>query len=222
MLDEHDSTAARAIFEAMARAGTFYVPTHLTRWVDAHADDAVVREDPLLRYLHPLMRWQWLEDVDATVAADPTAEGRAAYEAFHRKGLELTGLAHRTGVPILVGTDYVAAGADVHRELEQLVAAGLTPAEALHAATIAPATYAGMADRYGAVAVGRAADLLLLDANPLADVRHTRRIHAVLFGGNLYDQAALERIDAHVRRQARSWSVGCKILWRFVKQPASY
>jgi imidazolonepropionase-like amidohydrolase len=222
MLDEHDSTAARAIFAAMASAGTYYVPTHLTRWVDAHADDPVVREDPLLRYLHPLMRWQWLEDVDATVAADPTPAGRAAYEAFHRKGLALTGMAHRAGVPILLGTDYIVAGADVHRELEQLVAAGLSPAAALHAATIAPAAYAGLAHEYGAVQRGRTADLLLLDANPLDDVRHTRRIAAVLFRGNLYDQAALERIDAHVRRQARSWAVGCKILWRFLKQPVSY
>jgi imidazolonepropionase-like amidohydrolase len=110
----------------------------------------------------------------------------------------------------------------VHRELEQLVAAGLSPAQALRAATIAPAEYMRVAHEYGAVARGRVADLLLVDANPLEDVRNTRRIAAVLFAGNLYDQAALARIDAHVRRQARSWSVACKILWRFVRQPASY
>ena len=222
MVDEHDSTAARAIFDAMARSGTWYVPTHLTRWADAHADDPEVRQDSLLRYLHPLMKLQWLEDLDATVAADPTPEGRAAHEDVYRAGLALTGMAHRAGVPILVGTDYVAAGADVHRELEQLVAAGLPPAAALHAAMIAPAAYMGLDAEYGAVAPGRVADLLLLDANPLEDVRHTRRIAAVVFGGNLYDRPALERIDAHVRRQARSWAVGCKIVWRFVRQPASY
>ena len=222
MVAEHDSVAAQAIFDAMARAGTWYVPTHLTRWVDAYADDPAVREDSLLRYLHPLMRWQWLEDVDATVNADPSPEGRAAHRAFFRKGLELTGAAHRAGVPLLLGTDYIVAGADVHRELELLVMAGLSPAEALHAATAAPATYAGLAGRHGAVEAGHAADLVLLDANPLADIRHTRRIAAVVFGGNLYDRAALARIDAHVRRQARSWAVACKILWRFLRQPASY
>jgi imidazolonepropionase-like amidohydrolase len=222
MVAEHDSAAAAAIFRAMAAAGTWYVPTHLTRWVDAYADDPRVREDSLLRYLHPLMRWQWLEDVDATVSADPTPEGRAAYRAFFRKGLELTGAAHRAGVPLLLGTDYIVGGADVHRELALLVEAGLSPAEALHAATVAPATYAGLAHRYGAVTPGRVADLLLLDANPLEDIRHTRHISAVLFAGNLYDQAALARIDAHVRRQARSWAVACKILWRFIKHPVSY
>ena len=222
MLDEHDSTAARAIFEAMARAGTWYVPTHITRWADAYADDPAVREDSLLRYLHPLMKWQWLEDVDATLAADPTPAGRAAHLAFYRKGLALTGAAHRAGVPMLLGTDYIVAGADVHRELEQLVAAGLSPAEALHAATVAPAAYVGRSNEYGAVAPGRAADLLLVDANPLEDIRNTRRIAAVVFGGNLYDRAALERVDAHVRRQARSWAVGCKIVWRFIKRPVGY
>lgn len=222
MLGEHDSTMAREIFQAMAQAGTWYVPTHLTRWVDAYADRPAVREDSLLRYLHPLMKWQWLEDVNATVAADPTPTGRATYEAFYRKGLELTAMAQRAGVPLLLGTDYIVAGADVHRELELLVAAGLSPAEALHAATVAPAAYMGLAHQYGAVEPGRAADLLLLDANPLADIRSTRRIAAVLFRGNLYDGAALERIDAHVRRQARSWAVGCKIVWRFIKRPVSY
>ena len=222
MVAEHDSAAAGAIFRAMAAAGTWYVPTHLTRWVDAYADDPRVREDSLLRYLHPLMRWQWLEDVDATVSADPTPEGRAAHRAFYRKGLALTGAAHRAGVPLLLGTDYIVAGADVHRELALLVEAGLSPAAALHAATVAPATYAGLDDQYGAVAPGRVADLLLLDANPLEDIRHTRHISAVLFGGNLYDQRALARIDAHVRRQARSGAVACKILWRFIKHPVSY
>ena len=222
MLAEHDPRMAEAIFATMKREGTWYVPTHLTRWVDAYADHAAVREDPLLRYLHPLMKRQWLEDVDETLARDPSPEARETYREFYRKGLELTGAAHRAGVNILVGTDYIVAGADVHRELEQLVLAGLTPAEALHAATLAPAEYFGLEDRQGRVAVGKTADLLLLDANPLADIRHTQRIAAVLFNGNLYDRAALDRISKHVERQASSWPVACKILWRFLRSPASY
>ena len=222
MVAEHDPAAARAIFQAMARAGSWYVPTHLTRWRDAYADDARVREDSLLRYLHPLMRWQWLEDIDATVSAAPAPEDRAAYRAFYHKGLELTGAAHRAGVPLMLGTDYIVAGADVHRELALLVEAGLSPAAALHAATVAPATYAGLGGQYGAVARGRVADLLLLDANPLEDIRNTRRIAAVVFRGRLYDRAALARIDAHVLRQARSWAVACKIVWRFLRRPVSY
>lgn len=222
MLDEHDPKMAEAIFEAMKQHGTWYVPTHLTRWVDAYADDASVRKDPLLRYLHPLMKRQWLEDVNETLAQDPSPAARETYREFYRKGLELTGAAHRAGVKILAGTDYIVAGADLHRELEHLVAAGLTPAEALHAATLAPAEYFGLENQYGSVAAGQIADLVLLNANPLEDIRHTRQIEAVIFNGNLYDRAALDRISGHVERQARSWTAACKILWRFVKNPVFY
>ncbi|HEX8280568.1 MAG TPA: amidohydrolase family protein [Chthoniobacterales bacterium] len=222
MVDEHDPAMAAEIFAAMAANGTWYVPTHLTRWVDAYADEARVRDDPALRYLHPLMKWQWLEDVDGTVKQDPSPEGRQAYRDFYSKGLELTGAAHRAGVKVLAGTDYIAAGIDVHRELEQLVRAGLSPAEALFAATVAPTEYYGVGDRYGSVASGKVADLLLLDANPLEDIRNTQRLAAVIFNGNLYDRAALDRIRSHVEDRARSWSIGCKILWRFIKNPVAY
>jgi imidazolonepropionase-like amidohydrolase len=222
MLDEHDAQMAESIFVAMKREGTWYVPTHLTRWVDAYADDASVREDSLLRYLHPLMKWQWLEDVDATLTRAPSPEARETYREFYRKGLELTGAAHKAGVKILVGTDYILAGAYVHRELEQLVQAGLTPAEALHAATLAPAEYFGLQNEYGVVAPGRVADLILLGANPLDDIRNTWRIEQVVFNGNLYDRNTLDLISNHVQRQARSWTVACKMIWRFIRSPASY
>ncbi|HEX9984103.1 MAG TPA: amidohydrolase family protein [Thermoanaerobaculia bacterium] len=215
MLDEHDPRMAEAIFAAMKAHGTWYVPTHLTRWADGYAHHPVVREDPLLRYLHPLMKRQWLEDLDE-VEDDPT------YREFYEKGLQLTGAAHRAGVKILAGTDYIVAGADLHRELQQLVAAGLPPAAALRAATLSPVEYFGLERDYGSVAPGKVADLVLLDADPLQDIRNTQRIAAVVFNGNLYDAAALARIHRHVERQARSWSVGCKAIWRFVKNPGGY
>jgi imidazolonepropionase-like amidohydrolase len=222
LLAEHDPRMAEDIFAAMTENGTWYVPTHLTRWTDAYADDPVVREDSLLRYLHPLMKRQWLEDIDGTLANDPSPAARATYREFYRKGLELTGAAHRAGVKVLVGSDYVVGGADVHREMEQLVLAGLTQAEALHAATLAPAEYFRLEGQYGTVAAGKTADLLLLNANPLEDIRNTRQIEAVIFNGTLYDRAALARITGHVQRQARSWAVACKIIWRFIRNPVSY
>ncbi len=222
MLQEHEPERASAIFAAMKDSGTWYVPTHLTRWVDAYADDPSVREDALLRYVHPLLKRQWLEDVDGTLADDPSEEARETYREFYRKGLELTAAAHRAGVNVLVGTDYIIAGADVHRELAQLVLAGLTPAEALRAATVKPAEYFGLQQQFGVIAIGAVADLILLDANPLEDIRNTQRIEAVIFNGNLYDRTAIDRIGTHVQAQARSWSVGCKVLWRFIKNPVGY
>jgi adenine deaminase len=92
----------------------------------------------------------------------------------------------------------------------------------LRAATLSPAEYFGLQHQYGTVTAGKVADLVLLGANPLDDIRNTERIEAVIFNGNLYDRAALDRIERHVERQARSWSVGCKIVWRFVKNPGGY
>lgn len=222
MLREHDPKMAEAIFAAMKAHGTYYVPTHLTRWSDAYADDPLVREDELLRYLHPLMKRQWLEDIDELVAEDPSPAARETYRRFYRKGLELTGSAHRAGVKVLAGTDYIVAGADLHRELQQLRMAGLAPLDVLRAATITPAEYFGFENDYGAIEAGRVADVLLLNANPLEDIRNTQRIEAVIFNGNVYDRAALDRIQRHVARQARSWSAGCKMIWRFVKNPGGY
>ncbi|HEY0144041.1 MAG TPA: amidohydrolase family protein [Thermoanaerobaculia bacterium] len=221
-VDEHDPTMAQAIFAAMKQHGTYYVPTHLTRWVDAYGDHPSVRDDPLLRYLHPLMKRQWLEDVDETIAEDPSPAGRQSYRDFYRKGLELTGAAHRAGVRVVAGTDYIVAGADLHRELQELVTAGLSPADALRAAIVTPAEYFGRTDDYGAVETGKVADLILLDANPLLDIRNSQRIAAVVFNGNLYDRGDLQRIRTHVERRARSWSVACKIIWRFLKNPGAY
>lgn len=222
MLDEHDPKAAERIFDAMREAGTWYVPTHLTRWADAYGETDLVRADPLLRYLHPLLKRQWLEDIDETLASDPSPAARQAYRDFYTKGLELTGSAHRAGVKILAGSDYVVAGADVHRELEQLVMAGLSPAAALHAATAAPAEYFHLEASYGSVEPGLVADLLLLRADPLADIRNTQQIEAVIFNGNLYARSDLDRLSTHVERRARSWSVACKIIWRFIKNPVGY
>lgn len=222
MVDRHDPRRAQAILDAMRDAGTYYVPTHLTRWSDAHAEQPEVQDDPALRTLHPLLRRQWREDIDELLAEDPSPAARQAYRDFYRKGLALTADAQRAGVRIMVGTDYIAPGLDVHRELEQLVLAGLTPAQALRAAITTPVEYAGLQHRNGRVAPGFAADLILLEGNPLTAIRNTRRIHTVVAGGRVYDRAMLDRIHQHVEGQAGSWTVACKILWRFLKNPVGY
>jgi imidazolonepropionase-like amidohydrolase len=85
-------------------------------------------------------------------------------------------------------------GFSLHRELELLVAAGLSPFAALRAGTVAPAEFLGL--NTGMVAVGRDADLVLLDANPLSDVANTRRIHGVMLRGQWYPAGTLQaRID---------------------------
>jgi hypothetical protein len=141
------------------------------------------------------------------VASDSSVAGRLSFMDFYKKGLMLTNDAYRAGVPVMLGTDagdsFVFPGASVHDELGELVKAGLSPAEALRAATLSGATYLGRTSDFGTVQTGRYADLVLLDANPLDDIGNSRRIHAVVLNGRVFDRAALDSMLASVEAAAR-------------------
>jgi hypothetical protein len=122
-------------------------------------------------------------------------------QAF-RKYQELTGLLYRAGVPLLAGTDapepFVPPGYSLHTELELLVESGLPPAAALQAATINNARALKQEAQLGSIEVGKLADLVVLAADPLADIRNTRKIERVVRGGILCDP---EAVLAKVPRQ---------------------
>jgi imidazolonepropionase-like amidohydrolase len=113
---------------------------------------------------------------------------------------------HRGGVTILAGTDawavYDFPGSDLHSELWHLVQAGLTPLEALRTATLAPARFLKVADSLGSIVPGKLADLVLLDGNPLDDIRNTERIRGVVADGRYLDLAALEALKVEATRAA--------------------
>jgi imidazolonepropionase-like amidohydrolase len=110
----------------------------------------------------------------------------------------------RPGVPILAGTDtgnpFCFPGFSLHEELALLVIAGLTPVEALRSATLNPAKFFGLDQTLGTIEQGKIADLVLLDANPLLDIRNTQRINAVVSNGRLFDRKALDKLLAHAER----------------------
>jgi imidazolonepropionase-like amidohydrolase len=217
MVDQHESERCDALFETLREHDTFLCPTHVIRREDALADDVAYRQDPHLGSLHWLYRIFWRFDLDDTVAEDPSPAGRQAYRAFYRKGLELTGRAHRAGVKVLAGTDHPFYGASLHQELEELVEAGLSPREALRAATLHPALFLGRAGDYGSIRPGKRADLVLVDGNPLESIQAVRRISLVSVGGRLYERESLDRLLTFTQEQAGSWSLGCKILWRVLR-----
>lgn len=108
---------------------------------------------------------------------------------LQKEGMTVVRQMKEAGVPILAGTDAGNKGSEpgdsLHRELELLVEAGLTPMEALQSATRNAAAYLGKQKEWGTIEKGRVADLVLLDANPLEDIRHTRRIAAVVVRGRV-------------------------------------
>jgi imidazolonepropionase-like amidohydrolase len=117
--------------------------------------------------------------------------------------LQLTKRLHDAGVRVLPGTDFpieaMVPGAALHEELALLVRAGLTPAEALRAGTLHPAMWFGMTDSLGTVAAGKAAELVLLDANPLENIRNVGRVQAVWRNGRYLSRASLDSLLASVR-----------------------
>jgi imidazolonepropionase-like amidohydrolase len=97
----------------------------------------------------------------------------------------------------------VIPGYSLHQELELLVGAGLSPLAALQAATLNPARFLDAADSLGAVEPGKVADLVLLDADPLTDIRNTARIRAVIAGGRYLDRPSLDSILVAAAEAAR-------------------
>jgi imidazolonepropionase-like amidohydrolase len=116
-------------------------------------------------------------------------------------------LLNEAGVLLLAGTDVgipaLIPGISLHEELELLVGAGLTPLQALRTATLNPARVLGRADTLGSIEVGKLADLVLLDANPLADIRNTQQIRVVIADGRVYRRADLDRLLDEVERLNR-------------------
>lgn len=158
-----------------------------------------------LGVMPPFQRDDWDALLDK-LPDDVATEWRAATESNRQGGpmrdltygewsLFLVGLMHEAGVPMGAGTDtpigFAAPGYSLHSELELLVRAGLSPLDALEAATVHPAAFFGLDDEMGTIEVGRLADLVLLSADPLADITNTRSIEAVVTKGRLLDREAL-------------------------------
>lgn len=131
-----------------------------------------------------------LRDTSLQLTADDRRYARALVALQARFVRDMV----RAGARVMAGTDRDIARPALAEELQLLVGAGLTPAEALRAATIAPASYMGATDSLGAVAPGKLADLVLLDGDPLRDIGSVARVHAVVANGRLLEEPDLRRL----------------------------
>ncbi len=222
MIADHDAALCDTLQRRMTEAGTAYVPTHTTRKLDAYAIDPTFRQDARLRYIPAPLRMLWLQDANS-MASRAGDGGQQSYRAFYEFGIEQTGVAHRAGVTVLAGTDapdsFAFPGTGLHDELEHLVLAGLSPLDALRAATLAPAAFLGLQGQAGVIAAGARGDIVLLDGNPLERIRAVRQIDSVVLAGVVYDRQDLDAMLAAVERNAGSWSMWPKFVWQLLCSP---
>jgi len=182
-VENYDQEACDRVIEALA--DTMMVPT--LRLNSLTAAPPYLKEDwsEAMAELPENVREDWAAQVASRLAAgnDPTP--------FAEWSLFLTNRMHQAGVPIGAGTDtpinLSIPGYSLHSELEMLVRAGLSPLDALEAATLKPAEYFGLEGILGTVDVGKRADLVLLEANPLEDISNTRRIARVIARGQVIE-----------------------------------
>jgi hypothetical protein len=208
MLDTYSPEKASALFAILKKNGTWQCPTLTLLRTTTFADDpSSFTNDPRLKYIPPRMKADWNPPGIAQDYGDPAFAARE-----FQKDLEVVGAMQKAGVGILAGTDtsnpYCMPGFSLHDELGMLVKAGLTPMEALQTATLNPARFLGTEKDFGTVEVGKVADLVLLDANPLDDVANTRKIASVIYDGKLISRVEIDRMLAQVEALAARPRIG--------------
>jgi imidazolonepropionase-like amidohydrolase len=197
MIDTFSAEKAATLFARFRRNGTWQTPTMTVLRSTAFLDDPTFRNDPRLKYVPTAVKGSWNPANDFRFR-QKTAEDFELARAVYRKQVDVVGMMARANVGILAGTDvlnpFCFPGFSLHDELRLLVQAGLTPLAALQSATLNPARFLGREKDLGTIEKGKLADLVVLDANPLADIGNTGRIHAVLVGGRLLNRKELDEL----------------------------
>ncbi|MBL8961443.1 MAG: amidohydrolase family protein, partial [Gemmatimonadetes bacterium] len=203
-VETFDAARCAALAARIAKSETWLVPTFTVLRSIAYLDDSTLKQDPRLAYIPKFFSASWDPKQDFRFRAI-TPQGWADRKRIHARQLEIARIMHRAGVKFLAGTDlsnpWIFPGFSLHDELAHFVAIGMTPLQALQTATLNPARFYAAVDSMGTVGVNKVADLVVLDGNPLADIRNVSRVFAVVANGRLIDaqqRAALLK-DAEAR-----------------------
>lgn len=209
-----DRETAMASYRNLAAKGVSVTPTLNGGRILAFLDQDNHANDAYLAYIGPRLRETYNWRIERAAKADPAAIERR--HANYARGAAVLPMLQSAGVTIMAGTDagflnsFNYPGLGLHDEIALFVDNGLTPAQALASATRAGPAWFNKLDQYGAIAPGKAADMVLLNSNPLADIHATRAINAVILRGQLHDRAALDRMLAETKAQVAQWNTQAK------------
>ena len=155
-----------------------------------------------LKYVHPLIQDKWLTSNNYNKhSSSEFIEYLDSLITFHK---EIVVAFKNAGVPMVTGTDAgtsgIVTGFSLHDELELLVDSGLTNEEALFSATRLPAEWLEIENNIGTIEINKYADLILLDANPLEDIKNTRTINGVFVNGTWLDKEQIEKMLSNLEK----------------------
>jgi imidazolonepropionase-like amidohydrolase len=207
LLSTQDPKRCDSITRLLVKNQTWQVPTLAWQRGGTFLDQRDLKHQPLDKYVPAYWRdvtWRRFTD---EMMPDLVRDPLPLRQEYFADNLKMVGALHRAGVPFMAGTDtapgvYIMPGFSLHDELANLVEAGFTPMESLQTATSNPAKFLGLQASFGSVAPGKNADLVLLSANPLDNIRNTQKISAVIANGRLFDRAALDEILKQVESAA--------------------
>ncbi|HYE73228.1 MAG TPA: amidohydrolase family protein, partial [Blastocatellia bacterium] len=211
MLDTYDSGKGLKLFALLKQNNVWVVPTQIwgKRLLPLNANAGI---DPLAESLLPLkLRADFAQRHSEGInAAAP--ESFVLRQRIAEQTREMVKAMHQARVLLLAGTDAfdgdVLPGLGLHQELELMVQSGLSPLEALQTATLNAAKFFGESRTRGTVEVGKLADLILLDADPLQNISNTQKIHALIIHGQLISasqrETLLDKIKAYANAEART------------------
>ena len=184
---DFNSPAAQKAVSFLKAHGTVVDPTvALSEFFTASSAKPPASFEPGVTKVAPELAEQ-LTDV-----GPPSARSELLEKIFEKE-LGVVGVLHRAGIPIVAGTDQTVPGYSLHREIELYVQAGFTPMEAIQAATLVPARVMGLEKEVGTVEAGKRADIIVIDGDPLADIRNTRNVEFTIAKGKMYNSSDLWR-----------------------------
>ncbi len=205
LIATYSDKKAREIFAHFRKNKTWQVPTLAVKYGRAFIDELDASGDSRSKYVEASQVNYWKPSV-GFFSRYRTPSFITAQKAYFQKELEIVGEMSREGVLMMAGTDapnaYDIAGFSLHDELALQVKAGLTPMQSLFTATRNPAEYFGELKTSGTIEKGKIANLILLEANPLDDIRNTTRIFAVIQNGKFLSKETLQKILADVEAVA--------------------
>jgi imidazolonepropionase-like amidohydrolase len=208
LLNSYSETKAAALVRKFAENHTWQVPTLVLLMDLVYLTPSNTHEnDPRLKYVPQSVQTVWKQGRDGLLQNANAQDFQHRTESAERS-LEIVGKMNAAGVHLMAGTDSAAPnvfpGFGLQEELTYLVRAGLTPLQALQKATSGPAEFLEKTNEQGRIAAGQRADLVLLDADPLRDIRNTQQIHAVVLNGKLLERSELDALLAAAAQFASS------------------